>query len=319
MGPSEHLPILLDENLNLRSGWRFALYVAVLVAALSATGLVISLAIEPGTPLSPLFLLAVNAASRAAAAVIALAFMKRFVDQVPLLAFGVGFHEQWARDLAAGLGISLAMVGLYLAGTSVAGNTSVTAAPEPEGYLGNLFFLLGVLAIAAATEELVFRGYALQVLMYGAGAWPAFLVMSTLFGLGHSFNPNATWVSTTNSALAGILLCLAYTRTRSLWLPFGIHIGWNLGIGPILGFPLSGTTIRSFWVTETGGPTWLTGGAYGPEGGLLVTGIMISAAVVIGTTLRFDVSPSVNRVLTRHPMKVAPVGLPTFPVGTGGT
>jgi hypothetical protein len=81
-------------------------------------------------------------------------------------------------------------------------------------------------------------------------------------------------------------------------------------------------SVDSLWVTRIDGPQWLTGGRYGPEGGVLVTGIMILAALVIGTTRRIDVSPSVNRVLQSHSTQVAAVKVdkrPISPVGTGGT
>lgn len=319
MNARPNLSILLDDELNLRSGWRLGLYVAVFVIALYGTGALISLVIDPATGPDLMMLLAINAMALGIPAVVALAFMKRFVDQVPLLAFGVGVHERWPRDLLAGLGIGSVMLAIYLAGTSLTGDVTFSAGPRPEGVATDLVLLVAILAVSAANEELVFRGYPLQVLMYGIGRWPAFLLVSALFGLGHHLNPNATWVGTTNTALAGILLCLAYARTRSLWFPYGIHIGWNLGIGPIFGFPLSGMSVRSLWVTEAGGPSWLTGGAFGPEGGVLVTGIMISAAFVVGTTQRIDVSPSVNSVLARHPMKVAQQRTPASPLGTGGT
>ncbi len=314
-----HLGLLLDDELNLRSGWRFAVYVAVLVAALYAAGALISMFVDPGATLDPLLFLALNTLALGVPALLALVFMMRFVDKVPLMAFGVGFHERWLRDLGVGLGLGAAMAGTLLAAAAVAGGVDVSLQARTGGFVFELAVLIGILMLAAANEELVFRGYPLQVLMFGLGPWPAFLILSVLFGLGHHLNPNATWVGTTNTALAGILLCLAYARTRSLWLPYGIHIGWNLGIGPILGFSLSGMTVGSLWVTRIDGPPWLTGGRYGPEGGVLVTGIMVLAAIVIGTTRRIDVSPSVNRVLESHRKQVAAVEPPISPVGTGGT
>lgn len=319
MSAGGHHGFLLDDALNLRSGWRFAVYVAVLVAALYATGALISVFVDPGSALGPLVFLALNALALGVPAWLALVFMKRFVDKLPLLAFGVGFHERWLADLALGFGLGAAMVGTLLSASALAGGVDVSAPARNGGFAVELAVLVGILAVAAANEELVFRGYPLQVLMFGLGPWPAFLILSGLFGLGHHLNPNATWVGTTNTALAGILLCLAYARTRSLWLPYGIHIGWNLGIGPIFGFPLSGMTVGSLWVTRLDGPPWLTGGRYGPEGGVLVTGIMILAAVVIGTTRRIGVSPSVNRALGSHPAQVAEVEPPISPLGTGGT
>src|SRR5207244_2207380 len=112
---------------------------------------------------------------------------------------------------------------------------------------------LGVLLVAAANEELMFRSFPLRVLMDGVGMWPAVLVMSSIFGLVHLNNPNASLLGTANTILAGILLSLAYVRTGSLWFPYAIHVGWNVGIGFVLGFSLSGIDIASLWTTGIAG------------------------------------------------------------------
>jgi membrane protease YdiL (CAAX protease family) len=60
------------------------------------------------------------------------------------------------------------------------------------------------------------------------GTWIALVVSSPLFGVAHALNPGATFSSTIGIALqAGVMLGLAYSLTRRLWLPIGIHIGWN--------------------------------------------------------------------------------------------
>jgi hypothetical protein len=83
-----------------------------------------------------------------------------------------------------------------------------------------------------------------------------------------------------NTVLIGVLLSIAYLRTRALWLPWGIHLGWNTTLGLLFGLPVSG--IRLFNVvirTSVTGPRWLTGGDYGLEASLpcvltLVVGIV---------------------------------------------
>ncbi len=288
--------VFLNEALGLRSGWRFVLYVAVFLVIVSATGAVLSMFVG-GAPLDGMTVLWLNAAVFAPPAVLTLAFMVRFVDRVPVLAFGVGFHERWPRDLGAGVALAVLMLGTLAGVHALTGQLEVRASGEPPAAAVAVML---VLLVPAANEELIFRGYPLQVLMKGIGPWPAMIVMSALFGLGHYTNPNATWLGTANTFLAGILLCLAYVRTRSLWFPYGIHIGWNLGLGPVFGFPLSGFELSSIWMSEAGGPDWMTGGAYGPEAGLLVTGVMCAALIAVAVTRRVTVSPMVDSLLARH-------------------
>jgi hypothetical protein len=113
------------------------------------------------------------------------------------------------------------------------------------------------------------------------GKWPAVMTMSVIFGAMHLNNPNSSLLGSVNTVVAGILLSLAYVRTRSLWLPFGIHVGWNVGLGFVLGFPLSGLDLASLWTTGVAGSDTILGGGYGPEGGLLATFIFASSAVIV--------------------------------------
>ena len=294
------MSILLNEQLDLRSGWRFATYAAVFVIILFATAILLSMFV-PSSFDGDLGLLALNAVALAVPSVLALKVMSHFVDRVPALTFGAGFHENWRRDLKWGVVLAVLMLGGLFGAMAVTGELNMAAGTvSPLGLAG----IVLVLCLAAANEELIFRGYPLQVLMAGIGPWPAMIVMSAIFGLGHHLNPNATWLGTGNTALAGILLCLAYVRTRSLWFPYGIHIAWNLGLGPISGFSLSGMNLESILHTEANGADWITGGAYGPEAGVLVTGIMGAAIVAVVLTKRVDVSPDLSSLLARHPGKV---------------
>jgi uncharacterized protein len=98
----------------------------------------------------------------------------------------------------------------------------------------------------------------------------------------HIFNPNSTLVSTFNLFLAGLLLGFGYILTRQLALPIGLHITWNFFQGNVFGFPVSGQMAGpTFIAIEQGGPDLMTGGAFGPEAGLLGILVMVLGIILI--------------------------------------
>jgi uncharacterized protein len=273
--------ILLNSNHELRSGWKFATYVVFFLLIWVATGIALAFAIaRTDFPDNQLTILFVNELALFVPAIVAMLFIVRFVDRRPLKAFGVGLLPNWQHHLATGLAMAAVMLGILVAACYLIGyvRMSWTAPQVPASMLlGTLVFLM----LAAAVEELVFRGLPLQLLIDGMGEWPAVIAMSALFGALHLDNPSATWLGMINTVVAGILLSLAYIRTRSLWLPYGIHVGWNVGLGFVLGFPLSGVDIASLWTTGIAGSETILGGGYGPEGGLLATFLFGAAAVIV--------------------------------------
>ena len=303
------ISVFLDEGGELRWGWRLLAYVAVFGLLLSATALLLA-ALAP-LPAPPAYRseigpgpLALNALLLFAPAAGALLLLARFVDGVPISAFGAATHERWGRDLGWGLAAAAAILLAFHLMAGALGVLRLEAGAGGEGFWSALPLILAALTVSAASEELVFRGYPLQALMAGIGAWPAVILVSALFGLVHHTNPEATWVGTVNTFLAGLLLSVAYLRTRSLWFPFGLHIGWNVGLGPVLGHPVSGLQIRSIWATGMSGPEWLGGGAYGPEGGVLGTLVILAAVGWVLRTRKVRVSPKVRALLLAHPTRL---------------
>jgi len=285
--------ILLNPQHELRAGWKFAAYWLLFVVIFFGISFSLPLPAGPQTQLERLVLNTMPIIP----AIAALLLMARFVDKVTVATFGVTLHEHWSRDLLIGLMIAAGMLAIVTIVNAAAGGITMVWTASDVSVRALIITPL-VLILSAAQEELVFRGYPLQVLMKGMGVWAAILTMSTAFGLIHLMNPNATIIGAINTMLAGLILSLAYLRTRSLWLPYGIHLGWNVGLGFVLGYPLSGINIDSLWTTVPAGPKWLVGGQYGPEGGVTGTIVFVAAAIVIQRTRVAEVSPKMRAILS---------------------
>ncbi len=219
----------------------------------------------------------------------------RFLDKRPFADFGLHLNKDWWLDLGFGLGLgALLMLVIFLielvAGWVTVQGTFVTRDPDAP-FLGALLPPLVTFLAVGVYEELLSRGYHLQNIAEGLnlerigprGAIAlATLLSSAIFGALHIGNPNASFVSTFNISIAGVFLALGYLLTGELAIPIGLHITWNFFQGNVFGFPVSGTDFRSatFIAIEQGGPDALTGGAFGPEAGLIGLG-----AMAIGITL----------------------------------
>lgn len=134
-------------------------------------------------------------------------------------------------------------------------------------------------ALAAVSEELIFRGALFRLLEATSGTTVAILISSAIFGALHALNPGATFVSALCVALeAGLLLGLAYTATRSLWIPIGLHFGWDFAESGVFGALESGVGHHGFFHTVTVGPSIMSGAAFGPEGSLIAAPVCLCAA-----------------------------------------
>lgn len=136
--------------------------------------------------------------------------------------------------------------------------------------------------LAGVGEEIAFRGGVFRILEEGFGSLIAIALSGALFGLIHAANPGATTASTLAIAIeAGVLLAAAYMATRSLWLPIGLHFGWNFTEGGIFGAAVSGGKTHGLIATSFFGSDALTGGKFGPEASLPAVGACVTVALVL--------------------------------------
>lgn len=202
---------------------------------------------------------------------------------------GLGRAElRWAPaavgwpSLVRGIGLGVAPAFVALGAGVVVGGASWSLDGGTLGHwLGTAARTGGVLLPAALAEEVVFRGVPLVLLAAFFGRWPAAVVLSTLFASAHLLNPGVTALALVNIALAGVFLSACFYLPGGLWTATGAHLGWNLGLAA-LAAPVSGVPLSMPWLDYApGGPEWLTGGGFGPEGGILATFIFLAMTLLV--------------------------------------
>jgi CAAX protease family protein len=208
----------------------------------------------------------------------------RIAEQRPL--WTTGMTRPAIRPYLRGL-----LVGFLLFGTAVfllalMGFVGVeNGSPDRALWLtvaGTLAVLLGW-AVQGAAEELLARGFLMPILGIRWNPLAAVIVSSLFFSALHLQNPNITAVSLLNLFLFGLFAALYALHEGNLWGAFAIHSIWNWAQGNLFGFEVSGLDTQSvilFDLMETG-PDWVTGGMFGPEGGVAVTLVLISAILLL--------------------------------------
>lgn len=199
----------------------------------------------------------------------------RVVERRPVRELGI---QHTARELVAGLSLGAllfsATIGIIwaLGGYSIVGVRPWTAILPP----------IATAIVSGITEEILFRGILFRIVEDGLGSWLALAISSLVFGVAHLANPNSSVMSSIAIALeAGVLLGGAFMVTRRLWLPIGLHAAWNFTQAGIFGATESGLDLGGLLHSKLTGPTWVTGGAFGPEASIPA----VLVALVAGTSV----------------------------------
>jgi membrane protease YdiL (CAAX protease family) len=276
---------------RVRAGWRLLLFVLLVIGLSVAAG-----AIGPLQVGSYYANLVVTALAGMAAALLLVGALGRFLDHRPFIGFGLVMSGRWWGEVGFGFALGGVLMAVIFGVELAAGWIQIR---DPVARASNSFSTVALAAqvvlfsATSLTEELLNRGYLLRNLAEGltvprlrtrAALGSAAVISAVVFALLHWDNNAASITSTVNIGVAGLLLALPVLLTNSLALSLGLHFAWNLFEGPVFGFPVSGENVGQtlFDIVQKGPVIW-TGGAFGPEAGLLaIIANLAGGAAIIG-------------------------------------
>ena len=251
------LPLIKNENGQVKNGIKIIGFVFLLVVALLLTALLpLPKSLEAFTLI---------------AAVLVVTWICLRLEKEPFPSIGLNFTPGFLIETL--LGTLFGILLILLSALSIKAFGGFTWIRNPQVNLNTLFYALGQFLLVSLFEELLFRGYAFQRAVRGLGKTNALMLFGLFFVVAHWSNPGMAgsakvWASL-NIGLASVLLGLAWIKTESLALPIGIHLGWNWAQGSLLGFGVSGHTSQGFWTPLFNDlPQWFTGGDFGLEASL---------------------------------------------------
>lgn len=214
----------------------------------------------------------------------------------------IGFNKNnWLKKYSLGFLIGLAMMSIIVLILLPFGYITVDKNPiQPVGVsaIASVLVILFGWIIQGATEEIVTRGWLLNVLSTKYNIGVGLLISSTLFGLMHLTNPNVNYIAVINIILVGLFYGLYVIKTNDLWAVCGMHSAWNFAQGNLFGFEVSGldVSVGSLIDLNLVGSDFVTGGIFGPEAGITATFILLAS---IGILLFIDK----KRYFSNKPLK----------------
>lgn len=306
-------PFWNSEERRPRALWRLILQVALMLILQTVAGVII-IAISPQaiqTLADPNQLTRgslpaiLSTLATFLAIVLSIRFAGKWLDHRSFKEFGLHLNSKWWGDLFFGLALGAALMAFIflveLAFGWVKINGTFQSTPPSQSFgmtaIYGIFFFL----VVGIQEELMYRGYMLRNLAEGLNLqWLTpqsalilgYLISAIAFGGLHILNPDATMLSTINIMIAGLFLGLGLLLTGELALSIGLHITWNYFEGYVFGFPVSGiTSAGNFLAIQQNGPNLWTGGAFGPEAGLISLVAMLAGAGLILAWVRWRRGP----------------------------
>ena len=266
---------------GLRAGWRFLIYIVIVVVLWTAAVMVVRQFLRPERGVfSPGIQLLGESVSLLVVFFAALLMAKLEGRSAGVYGFPVSaaFGKLFGQGCLFGLFEISAVIGLI---ASFGGYSFGTLAEQGGAMVRWGLFWVLFFVVVGLFEEFFFRGYALYTLADGVGFWPAAVLLSACFGAVHIKNEGETWTGVAGVVVSGLLWSFTLKRTGSLWFALGMHASFDFGETFLFSVPDSGMVFPGHLSNATlHGPRWLTGGTAGPEAGafdFLILGLIFYA------------------------------------------
>lgn len=287
--PLLHRVFISAKEPRLRAGWRLLLQV-ILLSLMGMLSTMPFLSLVGSERLAPGIRMLAGELGSVISITLSVFVARRWLDRRSITSLGLKLNIQALLDMFAGIFFTGIMFAAIYAIEYGLGWLKFDNFAWQQQAPGRVAFAMAayaaVFVIVGWQEELLSRGYQLQNLADGLGSrgWAAML-SSLIFAALHMNNPNFSWGALLGLVFCGLALAYPYLRSNQLWLSIGIHIGWNFFEGPVFGFAVSGMATPRLLLHQIIGPEWITGGGFGPEGGLiLIPGLLALTALVYSYT-----------------------------------
>jgi membrane protease YdiL (CAAX protease family) len=264
---------VLSGSSELRAGWRLLIFLAIVVALINASSLMVRWLLS-GADETTLFL--VREVMGFLIFILASWTMGRIegrnIADYGLPGRGMFRVQFWQGVLLGFASITGLLVAMRVVGVFHFGSIALHGTDIWKWAIVYAF----VFILVALLEEFRARGYGLFTLSAGIGFWPAAILSAAYFGYSHHGNSGEDWVGLFNAGAFGLLACFLLRRTGNLWMPIGLHMAFDWGETYFYGVADSGRTLPGYLLnSSSSGPAWLSGGTVGPEGSLLCTLLLI--------------------------------------------
>lgn len=266
--------IFVNQEGQIRSGWRLLIWFAIVVAAHLAITY-IGTRMGGGSPhafLDPRWLIATDLLLILIPTALATLVMMR-IEHRHLCEYYVHLRQLFGGLFWKGLAWGAASVSILIGLIAVFGGYRITGlASRGSALVYGLLLWIGASLVIGVVEELAFRAYMLRTLADGIGFWPAAVVLAFCFGALHYFTkPNERWEDFACTGLLAFLLSITIRRTGDLAFAIGWHAAFDFGnmyfwAGRNAGEFAEGRLFATAWP----GPDWLTGGLLGPEASWMI-------------------------------------------------
>ena len=195
----------------------------------------------------------------------------------PVSQQGLPFRAGWFGEAGLGMAAGWAIAVICILPVVLFGAVFVHLSISRAGF-GWLVVETAYFALSTLAVQVAFRGYPFQCMIVAIGDLPAALMLSVLYGILNAKLPGAGNASMAVNIALGLLLAMAYLRTRALWLPWGLQFGWVASRALLFGLPVNGNgshspLIQSDMIAATG----LTGGDFGLDGSWLAFALILLA------------------------------------------
>lgn len=267
--------IFLNTNKQLRSGWKIGLVFSVSTITLMLLFSALNLFLTE----TQIFLTMGIIQSIVITLTVLLAW--KLLDKKPLSLMGLPSIRVNYKQLLSGLLLGVFSISIVFIVLLMLGDIRLQNSLFHPNLHPSILFYLVLFIFVGFNEELFSRGYCMTVLKQTGKRWVVLFLPAALFSLLHMSNPNITLVGFINIFLIGLLFAYMFFRTGMIWMPIGYHITWNFFQGNVFGLEVSGLGLESLYNSKLITSNLLNGGLFGPEGGLLVTGIIILGFVCV--------------------------------------